>query len=117
MKIGYICSKKKKGQMFLPFAQFCESKGVEVVDVLEQGIETAQPVDVLFLKITDEMNNKEGLEQVEKVKKYISKYPEMIIIEKPENVERLLNRTDMYSFLREQLIGSGSIFHIIVLMV
>jgi hypothetical protein len=109
MKIGYISSRKKKGQMFQPFGQYCETHGHTVVDMLEEGIDTAGPVDLLFLKITDEMNNKEGLELVQKVKNYIAKYPEMIIVEKPENVERLLNRTDMYSFLREQLVDSGTV--------
>jgi hypothetical protein len=107
--IGYVSNRKKRGQMFVPFAEYCTTRGVKVIDMEELGLENAPPVNILFLKITDDMNNKEGLEKVEQVKKYITKYPKMLVVEKPENVERLLNRTDMYSLLRNEQFAQSDI--------
>lgn len=107
MRIGFICSKKKKPEMFTPFAEHASTKGIEVIDVLEKGIDEAEAVDILFMKITDEMNSVEGRQLVNKVKQYINRNPSTLLVEKIENVERLTSRVDMYSFLGQKLSGSS----------
>ncbi|KAL0490468.1 inositol-tetrakis phosphate kinase [Acrasis kona] len=109
MRIGYICSRKKKPEMFVPFAKHAETKGIEVVDLIEQGLDKADSVDILFMKITDEMNSVEGKHLVSQVQEYIAKNPNTLVVEKIENVERLTSRVDMYSFLGQKLQNSTSV--------
>lgn len=82
------------------------------MDILEPRAETApsfDDVDVLFMKITDDMiaspHDSDSAKRLDAVKSFVQRYGRTVpVVEDTHKVERLLDRQSMYTFVHESLV-------------
>ncbi|KAJ8686198.1 hypothetical protein QAD02_021992, partial [Eretmocerus hayati] len=82
---------------------------------IEADLESQGPIDVFFHKLADFLSRaKDGDEQaksiVSRVKNYIFKHPELIVIDPLENVEILTNRYESYKMILDGFRHDDQIF-------
>jgi glutathione synthase/RimK-type ligase-like ATP-grasp enzyme len=107
-QIGIVCNVKKRKQFMEPFIQHVNTTSSEYHAQFLDFDSPQEPivVDILFMKVTDDMNveqtNQESHQRLNRLREYINQNPHILLIEKLEAVQRVLDRVIMYSFLHEQ---------------
>ncbi|XP_044006485.1 inositol-tetrakisphosphate 1-kinase-like isoform X2 [Aphidius gifuensis] len=104
--IGYWMTERKKQKInWNDFEVLCENEGFILKSVdLNKSLESQGPFNIFIHKLTDILAYAELEDQntiISRVKNYIRKHPEMIVIDPLENVKLLSDRHESYLMLRE----------------
>ena len=114
INIGLTCNVKKRKQLFQPFMDYVNSNQqtynatVQFLDFDDdENAANAPVVDILFLKVTDDMNvahvDELAKARLDRLNRYIATHSDkMLVVEKMEAVERVLDRVILYTFLHQQ---------------
>ncbi|KAK0163044.1 hypothetical protein PV327_006755 [Microctonus hyperodae] len=112
--IGYWISEKKRQKFnWNEFENICANEGFLLKQInLNMSFESQGPFHVFLHKLTDTLAHAESGDQnakvfVNRLKGYIFRHPEMIVIDRLENIKNVQNRQKSYEMLHEGLTSNN----------
>ena len=108
--IGYSISEKKRQKFnWNDFYNLCESEGflLKMIDI-NSDLEPQGPFHVFICKLTDKLAHAENGDQnakeiISRIQEYMCQHPEIIVIDRLDNVKILINRYKSYEILQEHV--------------
>ena len=116
-RIGYWWSEKKSLKLNKDqLEKHLNDRKAELIKIdLDGDLNTQGPFDAIIHKVSDLMckveSDQDAKEKVEKFENFVSRHPQMIVIDTPANIRKVLDRSRQYKIIADsELALADSVF-------